>query len=231
MRTGVTRATLREEIEIEAGFSLETGHGAFSADKINQMIARTERLMARMKDWAAVKAEETVTVTAATQYHNMPSTLTFENIDTVHVSYGDEWLPVEYGIRAEHRSIYDTSQRALPAQRWEVVSPGTTQFEAWPIGNVNQSFLFSGSKTVGTYTDDESTCTLDGDALVMRVAAQILGRDRKEDAQLLLQQADELENMLIKQQSVLKQEEVKMGGLRPKRQLRPGIDFIPSGFS
>lgn len=228
MRNGVTLADLRKEVQIEAGLSTEAGHSVFSEERLNQMINRTERRLAQVYDWPNMEFEEEVTITADTQYHNLPTNLNFTMIDTAHVQFGDDWLRVDYGIGARERSVYSSSQRATPVMRWEIVAPGNTQFEAWPIGATNQVMRFSGTKSFGAMTNDTDTCVLDADVIVMNVAAHILGRDQKDDAQLLLQQADELANSIIKRQDNVKRENFNLGGRRTPS-LRPGIDFIPPG--
>ena len=230
MRNGVTLATLRTEAMIEAGLSTEAGHSAFSKERLDQMLNRTERAMAQLHDWGSNQVEEQVTVAADAQFAALPANITFTMIDTVHVLFGDQWLPVTHGITAEERSIYDTAQRSVPIQRWEVQAPGNTQFEVWPIGGTAQTMLFEGAKTLGTMTADTDTCTLDADVLVMRVAAQILGRDRKEDAQLMLREAERLTVAILKRQGSAKRPPISQG-LRAHNTYvpRPGIDYIAPG--
>lgn len=228
MRTGVTLATIRNEVLIEAGFSTEAGHATFSRERLNQLINRTERTMSTMDDWPSNQVEEDVAVVADDRYVNLPTNLNFTEIDTVHVLYGDEYLPVAYGIRAEHRSIHGPTDKTSPIQRWEVRSPGNVDFEIWPVSPGSQTLRFEGTKSIGTMAKDNDTCTLDADVIVLRVAAQILGRDRKEDAALLLQEARDLTNMILKRQEAARTEDINLGH-RPQRRWRPGIDYIPQG--
>lgn len=226
MRNGVTLATLRTEILIEAGLSTDAGHSIYSEERLNQMINRTERRLSQVFDWPNMETEEQVTVTANTQYVNLPTNINFTNIDTVHVAYGDDWLPVQHGIGARERSIYNSTQRAEPIMRWEIQAPGNTQFEVWPIGATAQTLLFSGTKNIGAMTDDTDTCVLDADVLVLYVAAEILGRDQKDDAQLKLQMARELADSIIMRQGSTKRENINLGPQKTVT-LRPGIDFVP----
>lgn len=228
MRTGVPLHTLREEVLIEAGFSTDSGHAAFSRQRLNQLLARHERMMAREDDWPGIDFEEQVTVAADARYVNLPTYINYTDISQVHVSYGTEWLPVNYGITARERSIYSATQRATPVSRWEVVAPGNVEFEVWPIGSTAQTLLFTGSKTLGGFSSDEDTCTLDADVLVLRVAAEILGRDRKEDASYKMEMAGRLTENILKRQNTTRAP-VSMGGTRQAPQLREGIDYIAPG--
>lgn len=228
MRNGVTLATLRDEVRIEAGMSTDAGHSIYSTERLNQMINRTERRLAQIYDWPNMEFEEEVTVAANTQLVNLPTNINFTMIDTVHVAYGDDWLPITHGIGARERSIYNDTQRATPILRWEIEAPGNAQFEVWPIGNVQQTLRFSGTKSFGGMLKDTETCVLDADVIVLNVAAEILGRDDKADAQLKLSMADDLAKSIIKRQGSFKTEDINLGR-RPGRTLRPGIDYIPPG--
>jgi len=137
---------------------------------------------------------------------------------------------VQHGIGAAQRSLYNTTQRALPIQRWEIQAPGNVNFEVWPIASVAQTLRFSGTKVYTDMTKDTDTCVLDADVIVMMSAAPILGRDKKDDAQLMIAEARELADAICQRQGSLKREDVDLGR-RPSTALRPGIDYIPSGFS
>lgn len=228
MRTGVPLHILRKEVLIEAGFSTDSGHAVFSQERLNQLLARHERMMAREDTWPGIHFEEQVAVAANERYVNLPDNINYTDVSDVSVSFGDMWLPVKYGINAGHRSIYNEDQRATPIMRWEVVAPGNEQFEVWPIGAAAQVLLFSGSKALGQFETDEDTCTLDADVLVLRVAAEILGRDQKQDAAYKLEAAKKITASIIKGQTATR-EQINMGGTRSGRTLRPGIDFIPPG--
>lgn len=228
MRNGVSLSDLRNEVLIEAGFSTEAGHSAYSEERLNQMINRHERLMAVDYDWGAMTFEEDVVVAADARYVSLPEDISFTMIDSVAVAYGDDWLPVLHGIGSYQRSLYNETQRSTPIMRWEIVAPGDEKLEVWPIGNISQTLRFTGSKKIGEMKKDTDVCSLDADVLVMRVAAQILGRDQKEDAALMLQQADAHARAVTKRQGSMKSGEINLGRRRGVR-LRPGIDYIPPG--
>ena len=139
MRNGIALTTIREEVLIEAGFSTDAGHAVYSRDRINQMINRTERRLSIVYDWPNMTFEEDVPVPADTRYVNLPTEINFTMIDSVHTAYGDDWLPLSHGIGARERSIYNENQRAEPIMRWEIVAPGNTQIEVWPIGSTTQT--------------------------------------------------------------------------------------------
>ncbi len=231
MRSGVTLSTLVSEVLIEAGMSVESGHSTQMAPRIKQLLARTQRLLLREFDWPTISGYEvTVNIDGATtpglSTGTLPTGIDFTAINSVHVLFGDQWLPVQYGIGPRERSIYSSTQRATPIQRWEIVASAPTTFEIWPTADVLQTLRFQGSKALGAFASDSDTCTLDGDVLVLRVAAELLGRDRKEDAALKMKSAKDLANSIIKRQRQARTEPIPQGRVRTLYP-RPGIDFIP----
>jgi hypothetical protein len=228
MRTGITLAKLREELQIEAGLSTQNGGSAQTIPRLNSLLNRTERLMGRMEEFTAESTEEEVTVAADAQYADLPETIDFTEIVTADVLHGNWWQPITHGITARERSIYDTTARATPISRWKVVPPGNEEFEVWPIGSVAQTIRFSGQRKIGGMVKDTDTCVLDADVIVLRAAAELLARDRKEDAQLKLRMAQELTTMIAKKQGANKGDTINLAD-RGGTPLRPGIDFIPPG--
>jgi hypothetical protein len=167
-------------------------------------------------------------VPADARYAALAAEISFTMIETVHVAFGSEWLPVTYGIGARERTIYNETQRATPIHRYELRADQPTQIEVWPIGAQQQTLLFAGSRKIGGMVEETDTCALDADVIVMRVAAKILGRDNQADAALLLQEAEKLTNTILKRQGSVKRQPINMGRAKG-RTLRPGIDYIAPG--
>jgi hypothetical protein len=226
MRTGVKLETILDEIREETGLSTHHGSSVFSESRLKQMVNRSERVLNARYELTALQKEEQVSIAANAQYANLPTSMTFTEIDSVFVSYGDDWLPVSHGITPAHRAQYDSTQRAMPISRWEIQSPGNVNFEVWPVGGSAQTLLFSGFAKLGGMNNPSDTCTIDADALVMFVAAQILARDKKEDAEFMMTQAVEHIGTIAKKQGALKRGSFSMAGGATKT-LRPGIDYIP----
>lgn len=230
MRSGIPLATIREEVMIEAGLSTKPGHGAFSVDRINQLINRTERMMFTEDEWPTLHFEERTTVLADGQYTPLPTNISFTMIDSVHVAFGSEWHKVSYGIGARERTIYNETQRSTPIRRYEYRADRPTEIEVWPIGAQEQELMFAGSRTIGGMAEETDLCALDADVIVMRCAARILGRDNQADAALMLEEARLLTNHLLKRQGSAKRDPIQMGR-RSGRVLREGIDYIAPGRS
>lgn len=228
MRTGIKLETILDEIREETGLSTQHGQSVFNQSRLIQLVNRSERTLNAKYELTALQKEEQVSVVADAQYANLPSSMSFTEIDSVYVSYGDDWLPVTHGITPEHRAQYNASQRAMPITRWEIQSPGNVNFEVWPVGGSAQTLLFSGFAKLGGMVNPSDTCTLDADALVMFVAAQILARDKKDDAEFMLSSAIDHIKTIAKKQGSLKRGSFNMASER-KQTLRPGIDYIAPG--
>jgi len=237
LRNGVTLNVLRREVQIEAGLSTNSGHTVLSQERIDQMLRRTERLMADEDEWPNMHYEEEVTVSANTRFVTMPTSMNASGVDSVHVLYGDDWIPVTRGIGAVERSVYDEDQRATPINRWELRPPQAaqsattlttnTQFEVWPVGDVGQTLLFQGAKALGVFVDEGDVCSLDADVIVLRVAAEILARDNKQDAEFKMSLARKRTTDLLKRLGATQSKSISQVA-RPKRLPRSGIDYIPS---
>lgn len=228
MRSGVPLSTIREEVFLEAGLSTHPGHSTFNVGRVNQMINRVERSLLVEYEWPTLTFEEEITVAADAQYVDLPTNITFTMIESVHVAYGSEWLPVTAGIGARERTIYNDTQRAIPISRYELGQNQPTKLEVWPIGGAAQTLLIEGTKTVGAMREENDVCSLDADVIVLMVAAEMLGRDNKSDAELKLSKAQMLANSILKRQGSMKRKPVNFGARRGKVR-RPGIDYIPPG--
>lgn len=230
MRSGIALSEIRDEIMLETGLSTQPGHSTSSIGRINQMINRTERTMLLENEWPMLHFEERLMVAADSKLVDMPTNISFTQIESVHVAYGDQWLPVHHGIGARERMIYNDGQRAMPIARYEYSANNPGKLEVWPIGGSAQELMVEGSKTVGSMKEETDTCSLDADVIVLRVAAEILGRENKADAELKLSQASKLTNDILKRQGSRKREALNLGR-RPKQILREGLDYIAPGRS
>lgn len=228
MRAGVTLAVLRNEVLIESGNSTAAGHTAQLTERINHLLNRMERQIARRPGWKVLEAEVEVIVPANSAFGTLPTEFEFSRVSSVWTNYGSDWLPVTYGIGICERSLYDDGQRASPIQRWEIQYPGTTTFEVWPISASAETLRFTGRRSVGVMTTDSDVCVLDGDALVLLTAGEMLAKSDPETAQTKLAAANRIiVDELNGERST--DEGANLAG-RMGMRLRPGIDYIPSGW-
>ena len=225
MRAGIALSKLREEVQLEAGLSTQSGSNTFSVSRINQMLNRMERSLSREYEWPLRHSEQSITVPADAQYVVMPTNFDRTMIEDVSVRYGQDWQPVSYGISAKERSIYSGTQRAVPICRYEFNADRPSEMEVWPVGSTSQTLLISGQLQFGAMEDDDDLCVLDADVLVLRCAAEILGRDNQADAQLKLEAAGQVLQAILKRQGSSRRSNFSMVG-DTDTPLRAGIDYI-----
>ena len=218
---------LRKEIQVESGLSSEEGATAYSKDRLNMIINRAERSMKTRNDWPTQRYEVTASTVADQARMDIPQGVSIKNIRSIHVLFGQEWLPLVKGIGPRERTIYTSDMRAAPAQRWDYIVSEPGKIELWPIGSSAQTLMFRGQMEVGTMVEENDLCTLDADVIVLTVAAEILGRDKQEDAAYKSQLAAELTQNILKDMNA-SSEPVSLAR-RPERIRRPGIDYIPPG--
>lgn len=231
MRTGVTRATLRAEVYLEAGLPTLAAQTVQTDPRVNQVLNRVERQLALKHSWPMRTFEVEKTANADVQYVDLPTELGFTRVNEVWCLFGTEWLPVLYGIGARERSLYTSTMRATPIQRWEWYTkdptPEVPSFEVWPIPGEAQTLRFTGEEAAGLMTTDSDVCVLDGDAIVQAAAGELLAmRDQAESAKLKLANADSIIRSILTRQKNRKLPNQNMAS-RPAVGPRPFVDFIP----
>lgn len=229
MRTGVTRAVLRSEVQIEAGLSTATGHDTQHAARINQLLNRLQRKLAMEHTWRPLTGEQEVTVPADAAEGSLPTNFVFTKINDVWCKLGSKWLPVEYGIDRQHRSTYGPDARSSPIMRWEIKYPGDEKFFVWPVSSVDEVLRFTGERTVTEMDDDSDECELDADVLVLLAAGELLSKRDPDQAALKLQEANSMIEAIDRR--IVGRKRVTPVNMTGKRQYvgRPYIDFIPPG--
>lgn len=225
MRTGVTLLQLRREVMFEAGLSTSNVQVTLAAERINHKLNRVERELGLAHSWPTRRVERTVTVAANAQFATLPGDLSFTNVSEVTTLFASCWTLVEHGIGPVERSLFSSDQRSSPIMRWEIQTNGS-QFEVWPISAAAETLRFAGVLETGAMATDTDTCVLDGDVLVLHVAAELLAKSDPEQAQLLLAKAKTRIDNLLHRQIGAKAPIVNLS-TRPGETARPWVDFIP----
>jgi hypothetical protein len=211
---GQTLGELLSDLKAECGFSQNAAHGINNRESLVQVLKRTQRRIWSDWDWMHMRVSRDMQVNAGQRYYNCPTDLPYERIDCAEVKFGGQWKPLCFGITERQYSIFDprTNERSWPIERWDVAEdPADTggtpdnrgMIEVWPLpsdsgtpdapGSDQEGWMrFTGIRFLRTFNADSDRCDIDGDLIVLFAAAEILARDRKEDAQAKQQAATQL---------------------------------------
>lgn len=215
------------DLRAEAGHSLVLGQGTNMEDTLKYYLRRTQREIYAAFDWPQFMAYETVQVPAGTRLLPGFTNISDEQINTLWTRSGGTWIPVMFGIDPADFSAFnsDTDTRADPIQRYRY-DPLGAALEIWPIPNNDTSVMGLGQIKLPPLIADGDKSLLDGQLIVMFAAANILARQKDEDASLLLNKAQQYLVALQKQNGSQKRVPQSMalgtGGRRP----RNGLDYI-----
>lgn len=196
MARGTTLTNLIDQLRAEAGYSLTPGLGAAHRDVLISLLQRTQNKLWEDYAWPFLRVKVDQAASDGLRYYNIPSNLTVERIERIEFKDGGYWKALEYGINpvqlAEHDS--DQNEKGWPVRHWELYNE--TQFEVWPIPNTNGTssdlegyFRVIGIKNLSSLVNDSDTADLDDHLIVLYAAAEILSRNKADDADAKLAQA------------------------------------------
>jgi hypothetical protein len=208
---GQTLGELLSDLKAECGYSQNAAHGINSHESLVQVLKRTQRRIWSDWDWMHMRVSRDIQLNAGQRYYNCPTDLPYERIDAAEVKFGGRWLPLCFGINERQYSIYDprNNERSWPIRNWDIAEdPADTagtpdnrgMIEVWPLpsdsgivaGTLEGNIRLTGIRFLRPFGVIADRCDIDGDLIVLYAAAEILARDRKEDAQIKLQQAQNL---------------------------------------
>lgn len=242
----ITLLELLSDLKAECGYSQNAAHGVNNRDSLAQILKRTQRRLWSDWDWMHLRVSRDTRLNAGQRYYNCPADLPYERVDAAEVKFGGQWLPLIFGIDERQYSVYDprNDERSWPIRNWDISEdPANTNrgmVEVWPLpsdsgtapapGSDDEGwFRFTGVRFLRAFNNDSDRCDLDGDLIVLFAAAEILARDRKEDAQAKLQAATKLYMMLRGNQE--KNRTFNLGDGEDDRAKQPEVFAHPVPFS
>lgn len=196
MARGTQLGTLIEDLRAEAGHSLQLSLGKQTRDILINLIQRTQRRLWNDYDWPFLKIKRSIEVQAGQRYYDIPDDLTFERIRFMEFKYGNNWIPVQYGINRSHYNQFDSDQgiRSWPVERYDAYE--NNQLEVWPIPSLNANsttldgmIRVWGIRNLSPLIAESDTADLDDQLLVLYAAGELLTRQKQADAQAKLAQA------------------------------------------
>lgn len=192
---GQTLANALLMVKGELAYNTTSGVATAQDQELYALIDMKQQWLANEHDWSFLQVDKDVTVTAASRYATLPTTLDYGRLFVTTVFWSDYWLPVEFGVGIEQYNTFSSGDQKVavksdPILRWRYKDDGL-QFEVWPVPITTQVFRFSGVrtlntlKTAGSY-DAAKTLDLDDLMVVYMVAAEKLARIKPEQAKLKL---------------------------------------------
>ena len=213
---GQTVAQLLAELRAECGYSQSQAHGINNRETLVQVMKRTQRRLWADWDWMHLRVSRDIRLVEGQRYYSCPDDLPYERIDDEEnrprVKYGGRWTDLYHGINERHYSTYDPeyNERSWPIRAWDITEdPADTagtpdnrgMIEVWPLPSASGSEVtgdkegwirLTGTRFLNPFEADDDRADLDGDLIVLFSAAEIIARDRKEDAQAKLQMAQSI---------------------------------------
>ena len=249
---GATVGQLLSELRAECGYSQNQAHGINNRETLVQVMRRTQRRLWQDFDWLHLRVSRDIHLTAGTRFYQCPLDLTYERFydNGVEVKFGGQWLPMIHGITEREYSIYDPLQneRSWPVRKWDITEdPLATAgaiddrdiMEVWPMPSddgvldaTHEGWIrLTGTRSLNAFQDDPDRADLDSDLIVLYAAAEIIGRDRKEDAQMKLSMAQQLYLKLKGSQDKKRSFVLGGEGDQPGSDQQPQIFAHPVPFS
>lgn len=210
--------SLVAQLRAETGRTQNVAVGIDEVDNLKEMLRRTQETLYDDYDWPHLRVEKKLDLQAGQRYYDMPSGLSFDRIEDIKLRYNGVYIEIERGIKFEDYSSFDsnaaTPDRSEPALKWDVRHTGSSeQIEIWPIPSSNdQDLYFTGTKTLGALVQESDTADLDDRLIVLFAAAEILSRQKSNDAQAKLELANKRLRTL--QKNSMKKRKVSQIGLR-----------------
>jgi len=228
MPTGVQLSQLVSNLRSELGHSTNTAHGVNTKANMEYVLRRNQEVLYEEHDWPFLTLDVDVTVLLGQRIYNYPSNLPFGAINAAWWVEGNQYLPMTFGVSVEDFNLYDPDldERSNPVQKWRH-RPDTDQIELWPIPSINGKVRLRGTSPLTALIADSDICTLDSNLIVLHSAAELLARQKSEDASLKAQLARSHLTKLLSNQGGQKRKPWVMGGGQRGSTLRPGIDYIP----
>lgn len=229
MARGTQFQTLVSMVELEAGMSASASANTQIQDHIKHVINKNYSWLYNHYQWPFATITSDEALSAGTYLYTLNSDIEFEGVMDVFALDGSLWVPVEYGIDpAEHYNVFDTDsdERHDPVRRWQAYD--VTQYEVWPVPASTGTLRFRAQKKWTKLVNDADTCVLDDYLIALFSAAELLQRERSDDAQAKFQQANQLLRDLRANNWSLKAKPFVLGGGRRTGVLRPGIDYVSS---
>lgn len=222
MARGTAFSDLIIQLRAEAGHSTLAVAGIDNEPALKQMLNRVQETLFDSYSWPFKTVMPFLDLTAGTRYYDLPAAIDFEHIVEVGIYSTTQPYTIAKGISFEEYAVFDSEndERSSPVQRWDIKYTGTKeQIEVWPLPDDDtQKLQFRGTQKLVKMVADADKAVMDDTLIVLTAAAEILARQKDEDAPLK-QKAAKARLMQLKGLYAMSNDPFIMGG---------GVDPKPS---
>ena len=192
MAVGKTLLQLTEAVRAECRRSTNASRGIDDLVYLHQVIRRNYEELYDEYDWPRKKVIRDISIQAGSYIYDFPTDLDYERIQTVRFKWGDQWLPVIYGITDDNYSVWDpeNNERNDPVNNWGILDVGQgAQLEVWPLPASAGTLRLRGIKNRNELISNSDICDIDDLMVILHASAEVLGGAGQKDADLKLAKA------------------------------------------
>jgi hypothetical protein len=195
MARGKQLLSLIAQLRAETGRTQNVAVGVDEVENLKVILQRTQEILYDEYEWPHLRIQRTIALTAGSRYYDMPSDLNFDRIQHVKLKYSGVYTDIERGIEFDDYSIYDsnadTPERSFPTLKWDIRNTGSgEQVEVWPIPSQDATLYMFGTKSLSNLIQESDRADLDDRLIVLFSAAEILARQKSNDAKNKMSQAE-----------------------------------------
>jgi hypothetical protein len=222
-----TLANCLYALRAETGNSLSVSQGQNVIDTYRYLLKRTQIELWTSYWWPTLRIRGGVAMVPGQYIYDYPSGFSFDQVREAWAGASTSIAPIAYGIGEDLIGTGGVNyQSGDPPQAW--MAEGE-QFRVWPTplsANV-YGVRFIGMQAVTPWASDDILSTLDGTAIILFTAAEILARAKAEDAGIKLKKAQTYLNSLLGNAVSAKRKVSTFGAFAQMRAPTPGLDYIP----
>ena len=178
----------------EAGQSSNAAVGRNVTDVFRQFVRRTYERLHQDYNWPHLYRRDDKTLEAGKRFYGFPEELDPDRLGGVYVLEGEgfHWRRLDYGVGPAEWNRYDPKQdeRADPVRAWARTGEGYV--EIWPLPETPQTLRFEGMPVPKVLNSDSDVVDLDANMLALFAAGEWLMKQGANDAEMKMQQAQQL---------------------------------------
>lgn len=190
MTIRATLGAMLQGLRAELGESMNPNQSGNTDAAYAEKLARMQRQLWFDHAWTHLRKRSLKPLQAGQRYYDWPAEVSLDRVENVDCRWSARWHPVFRGIGPEEFNAFDSDAdvRLDPVMKWEPY--GQEQFEVWPVPASNTGqILIRGIAPLVPLVDVGDFSTLDGDLLVLHVAAEIATDRGNRNAPLMQRRA------------------------------------------